>query len=158
MKMFRPTLRKAAPAVLAIAALTLFNGCGPREAANPAPVDDQHVITLTKNNFQTEVLASTQPVLVDFWAVWCGPCKMVAPIVAELATEFEGQAKVGKVDVDTEEELSKQYEISAIPSLLIFKDGKVVDQLVGVRPKAELKAKLQKYIADAPPASTPPKS
>jgi thioredoxin 1 len=158
MKLFRPTLRKAAPAVLAIAALTLFTSCGPREAANTAPVDDKHVITLTKDNFQTEVLASTQPVLVDFWAVWCGPCKMVAPIVAELATEFEGQAKVGKVDVDTQEELSKQYEISAIPSLLIFKDGKVVDQVVGVRPKAELKAKLERFITDAAPASTTPKS
>jgi thioredoxin 1 len=120
--------------------------------------NDTQVITLTKANYKTEVLASAQPVLVDFWAAWCGPCKMVAPVVAALATEFDGKARVGKVDVDAETDLARQYGISAIPSLLIFKDGKVVDQVVGVRSKAELKAKLQKFVGDAAPATTPPES
>lgn len=158
MKLIQPTLRKAAGrAAVAITVLSLFTSCGSREATTATVVDDKHVVTLTKDNFQTEVLASAQPVLVDFWAAWCGPCKMVAPVVAELATEFEGKAKVGKVDVDTETDLAKRYEISAIPSLLIFKDGKVVDQVVGVRPKAELKAKLEKFVTDAAPTTAPPK-
>ena len=159
MKLFRPTLRKAAAqAALAITALCLFTSCGQRETTRTAPVDDKHVVTLTKNNFQAEVLASAQPVLVDFWATWCGPCKMVAPVVAALATEFDGKARVGKVDVDAETDLAKQYEISAIPTLLIFKDGKVVDKVVGVPPKGELKAKLQKFVADIAPTPEPPKS
>lgn len=154
MKLFQRSLGVATPIIGAIA---LFVGCGPRDTAAPT-IDDQHVRTLTKANFQSEVLASAQPVLVDFWATWCGPCKMVAPIVAELAAEFEGRIKVGKVDVDIEEELAKQYEISAIPALLIFKDGKVVDQVVGARGKAELKALLQKHADAAPQAAPLPKS
>lgn len=158
MQLFQPILRKAAGrTALALTALSLFTSCSQREATTTTVVDDKHVVTLTKDNFQTEVLASAQPVLVDFWAVWCGPCKMVAPVVAELATEFEGKARVGKVDVDAETDLAKKYEISAIPSLLIFKDGKVVDQVVGVRPKAELKAKLQKFVEVATPTTPPPK-
>lgn len=159
MKLFRFKLRNAASlGALAITVLSLLTGCGPREAATSTLVDDKHVLILTQDNFQSEVLSSTQPVLVDFWATWCGPCKMVAPVVAELATEFNGKAKVGKVDVDAEEELSKKYGISAIPSLLIFKDGKVVDQVVGVRSKAELREKLQKFVSEAVPATAPPKS
>lgn len=154
MTLLQRSLCIAAPIIGAIGLLT---GCGPRDTTTTA-VDDKHVLTLTKANFQSEVLASPQPVLVDFWATWCGPCKMVAPIVAELAAEFEGRIKVGKVDVDIEEELSKQYEISAIPALLIFKDGKVVDQVVGARGKAELKAMLQKYADAAPQAAPLPKS
>lgn len=152
-----PLQRSLRTSVLIISAVALFTGCGQRDTTTAMAVDDKHVLTLTKANFQTEVLASSQPVLVDFWAVWCGPCKTVAPIVVELATEYEGKIKFGKVDVDTEEELSKQYEISAIPALLIFKDGKVVDQIIGAQSKAALKAKLQKF-ADAAPAATPPKS
>ena len=94
-------------------------------------------ITLTKQNFEEEVLKSDKPVLVDFWATWCGPCRMVGPIVEELASEYAGRVKVGKVNVDDEMELAAQYRISSIPSLLFFKDGAVVEQLVGFRPKEE---------------------
>lgn len=93
----------------------------------------------TDANFNTEVLQSQTPVLVDFWAEWCGPCRMVGPIVEELAGEYEGKVKVGKVDVDNNPSVSMQYGIRSIPSLLVFKGGKVVDQIVGAVPKGHLK-------------------
>src|SRR5262245_953551 len=107
--------------IAAMAVCSLLLGCGPGGAGSDAE-HNKNVITLTSANFQSEVLTSPQPVLVDFWAVWCGPCKMIAPVVSELATEFEGKAKVGKVDVDAQQELAKQYNITAIPALFIFKD------------------------------------
>ena len=139
--------RTAIFSALGFAILCLGGGCDTRDSAANHAADAKNVLTLSKENFQTEVLSSPQPVLVDFWATWCGPCKMVAPTVAELATEFEGKAKVGKVDVDAQTELAKQYNISAIPALMIFKDGKVVEQFVGVRSKGELKAALDKVVA-----------
>ena len=92
-------------------------------------------IELTNNNFQEIVMKSEKPVLVDFWAEWCGPCRMVGPIVNELATDFEGRAVVGKVDVDAENEIAAQFGIRNIPTLLIFKNGEVVDKQVGVAAK-----------------------
>ena len=99
-------------------------------------------INLTDDNFQSEVIDSSLPVLVDFWATWCGPCKMVAPIVDELAIEYDGKIKFGKVDVDTAQKTAGEFGIRSIPTLLIFKDGKVADQIVGVVPKKRLEEKL----------------
>lgn len=107
-------------------------------------------VKLTDDSFEEEVLnaESNKPVLVDFWAEWCGPCKMVGPIVEELAKEFEGKAKIGKVDVDSNPETSTKYGIRSIPSLLIFKDGEVVDQIVGAVPKAQLKKQLEAQLTN----------
>ena len=97
-------------------------------------------ITLTKTNFEAEVLKSDKPVLVDFWAPWCGPCRMLAPALAEIAAEKGDKIKVGKVNVDENPELAAQYGISGIPAMLLFKDGKVVGTSVGFKPKSELEA------------------
>lgn len=103
-------------------------------------------VTLTDDNFQNEVLSSDKPVLVDFWAEWCGPCKMVAPVVEELAKEYDGTLKVGKVDVDANQKVSMQFGIRSIPTLLIFKGGKVVDQVIGAVPKRALADKVSKHL------------
>jgi len=97
-------------------------------------------------NFEVEVLQSDKVVLVDFWAAWCGPCRMVAPIVEELATELEGKAVIGKLDVDNNPATSSALGIRNIPTILFFKDGKVVDKQVGVAPKEALLAKLEAYM------------
>ena len=99
-------------------------------------------ITLTGENFEKEVLQSNLPVLVDFWATWCGPWRMMAPIVEELADEYDGKIVVGKVDVDENEDLAAQYGIMSIPTLLIFKNGEVADTAVGVTPKDKLLSML----------------
>ena len=101
-------------------------------------------LTLTDTNFQTEVIDSDLPVLVDFWAEWCGPCKMIGPIIDQVATDLVGIAKVGKVNVDDARELAVKYNVRSIPLLLFFKNGEVKDQIVGASvTKDQLKAKLQ---------------
>lgn len=99
------------------------------------------VININKNNFQNEVLNSEMPVLLDFWAPWCGPCRMVSPIVDEIATE-RGDIKVGKVNVDEERELAGQFGVMSIPTLVVIKGGRVVNQMVGARPKSQILAML----------------
>ena len=100
-------------------------------------------LEITDANFQEVVLNSDRPVLVDFWATWCGPCRTVGPIVDELATELEGRAVVGKVNVDSNSDTPLTYEIRSIPTLLIFKNGEIVDKLVGAVPKSQLLEKLE---------------
>lgn len=103
------------------------------------------MVTHIEDNFESEVLRSEGVVLVDFWATWCGPCKMIAPILDELDKEIE-TVNIVKVDVDQNQDLSRNYKVQSIPTLMVFKDGKVQETLVGFRPKAELKATLEKYI------------
>lgn len=104
------------------------------------------IVTLTEQNFESEVLKSPQPVLVDFWATWCGPCKMIAPLLDELAEAYQGRAKIGKVDVDQESGLASRYGIQAIPTLLLFKDGQVVGKMVGAKGKREIQALIDRAL------------
>ena len=101
-----------------------------------------NIVNLTQENFSAEVLKSSTPVLVDFWAEWCGPCKMIAQVLDELAAECAGQVKIGKVNIDQQQALAAEYGVRAIPTLLLFHQGQVADQMVGLRSKKDLKASI----------------
>jgi len=103
-----------------------------------------NIVVLTQENFAQEVLQSMTPVLVDFWAEWCGPCKMITPILGELADEYEGRVKIAKVNIDEQQGLAAEYGIRAIPTLLLFDKGQVADQIVGLRSKRDLKASFDR--------------
>ena len=105
------------------------------------------ISTLTKENFAAEVIQSPTPVLVDFWAEWCGPCKMIAPILDELADEYDGRVKIGKVNIDEQQAVAAEYGIRAIPTLLLFHKGQVADQIVGLRSKRDLKTSFDRVAA-----------
>lgn len=106
----------------------------------------ENVVTLTDANFDEEVLKSDLPVLVDFWAVWCGPCRMIAPIIDELAGEYKGKLKVGKVDVDNNADVAARYRIQSIPTMKIFLKGEMVDSMVGALPKAQIVQRIAPHI------------
>jgi len=107
----------------------------------------EKVMELTEANFENEVISSGKLFLVDFWAEWCGPCRAVAPIIDELANVYEGKIAVGKVNVDNEGRLAEKYRIMSIPTIMIFKDGKMVERLVGARSSQEFKSIIDKYIS-----------
>lgn len=105
------------------------------------------IVTLTQENFSQQVLQSQTPVLVDFWAEWCGPCKMIAPLLDELADEYDGKIKIAKVNIDEQQQLAAQYGIRAIPTLLLINKGQVAEQMVGAKSKRDLKASFDRVAA-----------
>jgi thioredoxin 1 len=106
-----------------------------------------NIVNLTQENFDKEVLQAAQPILVDFWAEWCGPCKMLSPILDELASEYDGKVKIAKVNIDEHQGLATQYGIQSIPTLLLFQKGQVAEQIVGLRSKRDLKARFDRVAA-----------
>ncbi len=105
-----------------------------------------NALHVTDATFEAEVLKSNVPVLIDFWATWCGPCRMIAPAIEELAVEYDGKAKVCKIDVDNNQQIAQNYGIRSIPTLLIFKNGEVVDQIVGAVPKQQIESRIKSFI------------
>jgi len=107
------------------------------------------LVTITDANFDGEVLKSSQPVLIDFWATWCGPCRAIAPVVDALAGDYAGKLKVGKIDIDSNPGVPTKYDVRSIPTLLMFKDGKVVGQIVGAVPRAKIEDLIKKTLPAA---------
>lgn len=106
----------------------------------------EKITTVGDDNFAAEVLSSQTPVLVDFWAEWCGPCRMVAPALEQLADEFDGKVRIAKLNVDHNQRVAMQYDVRSIPTFILFKDGKIADRLMGAMPKAAFSSFLQKHV------------
>ncbi|SPE62230.1 Thioredoxin-1 [Verrucomicrobia bacterium] len=115
-----------------------------------------NILNLTQENFAQEVLQSSTPVLVDFWAPWCSPCRALTPILDDLAEEYSGRVKVGKVNTDEQQELAAQYRINSIPALLLFRQGQVADQINGLHSKRDLKTKIDRTVGEASGAPLKP--
>lgn len=149
-------LMRVVAAVTAAVGAGAILGCKESSGDASHAYQSAHVIALTETNFQAEVLASPKLAMVDFWAVWCGPCKILAPTVDAVANDYAGRLKVGAVDVDAVPSLPQRYGIEGMPTLLFFKDGRVVDKVLGVIGKRELQQKIEGLLAGAPaPAKTP---
>jgi thioredoxin 1 len=107
-----------------------------------------HALAVTEDTFEKEVLQSDLPVLVDFWATWCPPCRAIAPTIEALAKDYKGRLKVGKVDIEEQAEIAQRYEVQSIPTLMLFKDGKVAAQIVGAVPRTKIEAAIKKVLED----------
>ena len=106
----------------------------------------EKVVTLSEDNFEQEVLKSDTPVLVDFWAQWCGPCRMVAPVLDQIATEMEGKVRVAKLDVDSNQKIAYQFQVSSIPTFILFKDGQMADRMMGAMPKSAFESFINRNL------------
>ena len=143
-KLFRPTLGKS----------MMGSSIGQKDRDSEYPrggfsVGD-NAVKVDQSSWETDVLKSPEPVMVDFWAVWCGPCQMVAPLIEELATEYAGKLRVRKLNTDENPEIAGQYQIMSIPTILFFKNGEMVEKLVGSRPKRQFKEVIDSLIAQSP--------